>query len=97
MGGRTTTAEDIPIMTGAEVRQLKERHALVVCENGRPMIAKLRRCIDGKTGKQLLADQRELRSQLDNDRVMIITPEVRSTAALVEARRRGLATEDETQ
>ena len=46
---------------------------------------------------RLLAYQRELRSQLDNDRVMIITPEVRSTAALVEARRRGLATEDETQ
>lgn len=97
MGGRTTTAEDIPIMTGAEVRQLKERHALVVCENGRPMIAKLHRCIDGKTGKQLLAEQRELRTHLDNDRVMGITPEARSTAALVEARRHGLATEEETR
>lgn len=57
MGGRNTTGEDIPILTGAEVRQLKERHALVVSENGKPMIARLTRCIDGSTGKALLADR----------------------------------------
>ena len=58
MGGRSTSGEDIPILTGAEVRQLKERHALVVAENGKPMIARLRRCIDGKRGSALLEEQR---------------------------------------
>jgi type IV secretion system protein VirD4 len=44
---RSVTGEDIPILTGAEVRQLTERHALVVAENGKPLIARLTRCIDG--------------------------------------------------
>jgi type IV secretion system protein VirD4 len=36
-----------------------------------------------------LADQRALRARLTNDRRMVITPEARATAALVEARRLG--------
>ena len=32
--GRTYSGEDIPILTGAEIRQLQERHALVLAENG---------------------------------------------------------------
>jgi len=43
MGGRTTSGEDIPILRPEEIRQLKERHALVVAENGKPIIAALTR------------------------------------------------------
>src|SRR5680860_489682 len=64
MGGRTTSGEDIPILRPEEIRQLKERHALVVAENGKPMIARLTRCIDGKPGAQLLANQEQARSHL---------------------------------
>jgi type IV secretion system protein VirD4 len=93
MGGRTVAGEDIPILTGAEVRQLKERHALVVSENGKPMVARLHRCIDGKKGRALLAQKDDTRARLAESRRMVVTPEVRAAAALVEARRRGLSTE----
>lgn len=63
--GHTASAEDIPIMTGAEVRQLEERHALVVAENGRPMIARLTRAIDGRSGRRLRAAQSAARARID--------------------------------
>jgi len=90
MGGRTTSGEDIPILRPEEIRQLKERHALVVAENGKPMIARLTRCIDGKPGAQLLSQQEQVRSRLSEARRVVVTPEARTTAALVEAKRRGL-------
>ncbi|MEJ7831462.1 MAG: TraM recognition domain-containing protein [Nocardioides sp.] len=93
-GGRTTSGEDIPILRPEEVRQLPDRHALVIAENGKPIIAKLTRCVDGKSGARLLADQRRLREQLTTGRRMVITPEARTTAALVEARRHGLTAQE---
>lgn len=97
MGGRTTNAEDIPIMTGAEVRQLPDRHALVVAENGKPIIARLTRCIDGRPGKVLLAQQADLRLRVGQRRRTEVPAEARSLAALVVARRRGLAADDEAK
>ena len=95
-GGRNFSGDDIPIMRPEEVRQLPERQALVIAENGKPIIAKLHRCVEGKAGERLLADQRALRARLTNDRRMVITPEARATAALVEARRLGFV-DDETE
>ena len=95
MSGRQLSADDIAILTAAEVRQLKERHALVLSENGAPIIAKLRRCIDGKDGRQLLGDQARLRNTVAADRRRSVTPEARAMAALVEARRRGLSHDHE--
>ncbi|MDQ2852899.1 MAG: TraM recognition domain-containing protein [Actinomycetota bacterium] len=93
MGGRTTSGEDIPILRPEEIRQLEERYALVIAENGKPIIAKLKRCIDGSSGKRLLAEQEKLRVALEAARRMRVTPEARATAALVEAKRRGLINE----
>lgn len=95
MGGRQVSADDISILTPAEVRQLKERHVLVLSENGAPIIARLRRCIDGKQGRQLLKDQAQLRTAVASDRQYAIAPDARATAALVEARRRGLVRDHE--
>lgn len=89
-GGRTHSAEDIPILTGSEIRQIKERHALVISENGKPIMARLHRCIDGRTGKRLLADQARLREQTTGHRRATIPPEARATAALAAARQHGL-------
>ncbi|GGD10881.1 type IV secretory system conjugative DNA transfer family protein [Nocardioides daphniae] len=86
--------DDIAIMRPEEVRQLPERQALVIAENGKPIIAKLHRCVEGKAGERLLADQRALRERLTNDRRMVITPEARATAALVEARRLGFVDDE---
>jgi type IV secretion system protein VirD4 len=91
MSGRTATAEDIPILTAAEVRQLRERQALVVAENGKPIIANLNRCIDGKSGAKLLAAQNDARRHLDVARVANVEASARTTAAVTESRRRGLA------
>jgi hypothetical protein len=91
MGGRQVSADDISILTPAEVRQLKERHALVLSENGAPIIARLHRCIDGKTRqRQLLEDQGRLRTAVTSRPPTRRRPGGRATAALVEARRRGL-------
>ncbi len=90
MGGRTTSGEDIPILRPEEIRQLEERHALVIAENGKPIIGRLNRCIDGSPGKRLLAEQEKLRLDLETARRTVITPETRTTAALVEAKRLGL-------
>ncbi|SOC51169.1 type IV secretory system conjugative DNA transfer family protein [Ornithinimicrobium cerasi] len=89
-GGRTYTGEDIAVLTGAEIRQIKERHALVISENGRAVMARLHRCIDGRAGKRLLADQAVLRDQIGSHRLTTITPQARTTAALVAARKHGL-------
>ena len=90
LGGRQMSGEDIAILTPAEVRQLKERHALVLAENGAPIIAKLHRCIDGKGGRALLAGKDALRAKVAVDRRHHASSEVRATAALVEARLSGL-------
>ena len=46
MAGRTFSGEDIAIIRPEEIRRLPERHALVIAENGKPIIARLSRCID---------------------------------------------------
>lgn len=96
MDGRTYSGEDIPILTGAELRQLKERTALVIAENSKAIIARLHRSIDGKAGKALLDEQATLRDHLATGRHMVVTPEARATAALVHARRHGLTTDAPT-
>ena len=93
LGGRQMSGEDIAILTPAEVRQLKERHALVLAENGAPIIVKLHRCIDGKAGRSLLEGKDMLRATVAVDRRHQVSSEARATAALAEARRSGLVGE----
>ncbi|CAN5270895.1 type IV secretory system conjugative DNA transfer family protein [soil metagenome] len=93
MGGRQTSGEDIAILTPAEVRELNERHALVLAENGAPIIARLHRCIDGKAGRALVAGRDTLRDRVTANRRNLVSPEARATAAIVMARRSGLAGE----
>jgi len=92
-GGRTISGEDIPILRPEEIRQLPDRHALVVAENGRPLIARLNRCIDGKAGRRLLKNQAHARETVAAARATTMTPQVRAADAVAEARRRGLAPE----
>ena len=82
------------VLRPEEVRQLRDHHALVVAENGRPIIATLTRSIEGKPGWQLLSDQARLRATLTGNRSTSISPEARATAALAEARRLGFCDPD---
>ncbi len=86
-GGRSSHGDDMLVLRPEEVRQMPERHALVVAENCRPIIAKLTRCIDGKPGQQLLAQQREARQQMREQRRPVISSEARAVAALAASRR----------
>lgn len=94
MGGRTTSGEDIAILRPEEIRQLPERHALVVAENGKPMIARLNRCIDGKSGAHLLGEQAKIREHVTTQRSDTVATEAGARAAVVEAQRRGLTFHD---
>lgn len=96
MAGRTFFGEDIPILRPEEIRRLKERQALILAENGKPIIARLARCIDGKAGRRLLAEQRQLRTRLTEKRPGP-TAEDRATAAIAEARNQGIATDQDSQ
>ena len=89
-GGRSASGEDMPILRPEEVRRLPERQALVVAENSKPIIAKLSRCIDGKAGKALLAQQRHLRSDLQHHRADTVAADARAIADHVRAQRSGV-------
>jgi len=64
MAGCTFSGEDISILRPEEIRQLQERQGLVLAENGKPIIARLARCVDGKAGQRLVAGQHQLRAVL---------------------------------
>jgi len=97
MAGRTYSGEDIAILRPEEIRQLKERQALVLAENGKPIIARLTRCIDGKAGRQLLFDHDQLRARLADESPGVPAAEARAAAALAEAQHRGIAADQESR
>jgi type IV secretion system protein VirD4 len=92
-GGRTASGEDIPILRPEEIRQLPDRHALVIAENTPPILARLHRCIDGKAGRVLLDDQRRVREHLTEQRQQLPSESARAAAALAAARRHSLLDE----
>src|SRR5665811_1589069 len=88
--GRTTAGEDTPILRPEEIRQLPEGKALVIAENARPLIAKLHRCIDGKAGKRLLADQGAARDRVGRARGQAVSAAVRTADAVALAQQMDL-------
>lgn len=60
--GSSFYGDDAPILRPEEIRQLPERHALVIAENARPFVAKLSRCIEGRRGRALLRAQETARA-----------------------------------
>jgi hypothetical protein len=54
--GTSRSGEDVRVLRPGDIRRIPERHALVIAGNAPPIIAKLRRCLDGKDG-QLLKDE----------------------------------------
>lgn len=83
--GRNIHSEETPILRPQEIRQLPERQALVIAENARPIIAALHRCIDGKTGRTLLAQQGDLRQRLRAGLSVDAAPNVSTWEATTDA------------
>ena len=94
-GGRSSHGDDMLILRPEEVRQLPEKHALVIAENTKPIIARLTRCIEGRTGHTLLSQQANLRHQLQQQPSRQVSAEARALAALTHARHHGMVDADE--
>ena len=90
--GRTTAGQDVPILRPEQIRQLPEGRALVIAENARPLIAALHRCIEGKTGRELLAVQGSARDRVGRARREVISPAERTAAAVAMAQQLDLRT-----
>jgi len=88
--GRTTAGQDIPVLRPEEIRQLPEGKALVIAENARPLIATLHRCIQGKSGRRLLADQGAARDRVGRARGQAVSAAVRTADAVALAQQMDL-------
>jgi type IV secretion system protein VirD4 len=94
VGGRTVSGEDIPVLRPEHIRELPQRRALVIAENGRAIIARLTRCIDGRRGRRLLAEQEDARAQVARARTTATDQQATTRAAVDRARQRGLVSDD---
>ncbi len=65
-----------------QIRLIPERQALVVAENAPPLIAQLRRCLDGRAGRALLERQRAARDQVGADRQELADVDARTAVAV---------------
>lgn len=80
-GGRTSHGDDMVVMKPEEVRQIPEKHALILPENAKPIVAVLRRSVEGKKGARLLSDAAALRREMERSRDADIPEDVRAAAA----------------
>lgn len=76
----TTHGEDTPVIRPAQIRELKTGTALVIAENGKPILATLQRSIHGKPGQQLLKQQDQLRNLIRTRHEMPDTQDQAATA-----------------
>ena len=84
--GTSRSGQDEPILRPEQLRLLPDRTALVVGENAPPIIARLTRCIDGKAGRALLAEQAAARAGVAAARTRVPGIETRTRRAVGYAR-----------
>ena len=68
-----------------------KRQALVVAENAPPLIAQLRRCVDGRSGRALLEQQRAARARVGAAREDLIDLSRRTASAVSYAQQHRLS------
>ncbi|MCC2592545.1 TraM recognition domain-containing protein [Tessaracoccus sp. OS52] len=85
--------EDIPVIRPEQIRELHTGAALIVAENGKPIIATLTRSIDGKRGRQLLQQQTQLRTHVQPHTGPATRSVERAAAAVAISRELGLTTD----
>src|SRR4051812_35779473 len=89
--GTSRSGEDVRVLRPGDIRRIPERHALVVAGTAPPMIAKLRRCLDGKGGDRLKRELDAARERVNRARADGVDVQERTAAALVYARDHRLA------
>ena len=70
---------------------LPERHALVIPENAKPLIARLTRCVDGKSGRRLLDAQAAVKARVTAARGHQQPMFARTTAAVTASQQLNLS------
>jgi hypothetical protein len=83
--GTSRTSEDARILRPGDIRRLPERHALIIAGAAPPIIARLRRCIDGRDGRALKAELQAARARVGTARSQTESIEDRTAAAVAAA------------
>jgi type IV secretory pathway TraG/TraD family ATPase VirD4 len=89
--GTSRSGEDVRVLRPGDIRRIPERHALVVAGTAPPIIARLRRCLDGKDGLQLKAELDAARAEVGRARADVADVQELTAAALAYARAHRLA------
>jgi hypothetical protein len=89
--GTSRSGEDVRVLRPGDIRRIPERHALVVAGNAPPIIARLRRCLDGKDGDRLKTELEAARAGVNGARADGVDVHERTAAALAYARDHRLA------
>jgi type IV secretion system protein VirD4 len=88
--GTSRRGEDVRVLPPGDIRRIRERHALVIAGNAPPIIAGLRRCLDGPDGATLAAELDAARVKMAASRSHTQTVADRTRSAVSYARDNGL-------
>src|SRR3954467_6329930 len=80
--GTSRSGEDVRVLRPGDIRRIPQRRALVVAGTAPPIVAKLRRCLDGKDGQQLQTELAAARANVTRARAATVDVEDRTAAAL---------------
>jgi type IV secretory pathway TraG/TraD family ATPase VirD4 len=83
--GTSRTTEDARVLRPGDIRRIPERHALVIAGAAPPIIARLRRCIDGRDGRELKAELTAARARVGTARAQHASIGERTAAAVAAA------------
>ncbi|WP_299960512.1 type IV secretory system conjugative DNA transfer family protein [uncultured Modestobacter sp.] len=84
--GTSRSGENVRVLRPGDIRRVPERHALVIAGTAPPILAKLRRCLDGKDGQQLKSELEVARAHVTRARADVVDVQARTAAALSYAR-----------
>ncbi len=93
--GTSRSGEDVKVLRPGDIRRIPDKHALVVAGNAPPMVARLRRCLDGADGARLQVELAAARTAVGAARAATPDPSARTAAALGYARAHALTAPDQ--
>jgi type IV secretion system protein VirD4 len=84
--GTSRGGEDVRVLRPGDIRRIRDRHALVVAGNAPPIIARLRRCAEGRRGHALTQEMSRAREKVRQTRHQAPDLTTRTRAAVAYAR-----------
>jgi type IV secretory pathway TraG/TraD family ATPase VirD4 len=84
--GTSRAGEDVRVLRPGDIRRIRDRHALVIAANAPPIVATLRRCLDGKKGRILADELAAARTRVHDAQGAVADVSDRTAAAVAYAR-----------